>query len=77
MILTPVKSSNLAAVGYDAAQNVLHVQFKGKETVYEHRGVPKEIYELMMSADSIGSFYARNIKSNYKGQALAGEQNGS
>lgn len=72
MKLTPVQSSNIAAVGYDAISNTLFVQFKGKDTVYSHHGVPVETYELMMSADSIGSFYARNIKKNYAGQAVEG-----
>jgi hypothetical protein len=73
--LTPVQSSNIAAVGYDQDQKILFIQFKGKETIYEHRGVPFDTYELMMSADSIGSFYARNIKKNYAGQAVEGEKN--
>ncbi|MEX2462033.1 MAG: KTSC domain-containing protein [Paenibacillaceae bacterium] len=70
MQLTPVVSSNLAAVGYDNVQNVLHIQFKGNEIVYQKHGVPLEVYELMMSADSIGSFYARNIKNQYLSQPL-------
>jgi hypothetical protein len=74
MKLLPVQSSNIAAVGYDTIQNVLHIQFKGKDTVYEYNGVPVEVYELMISTDSIGSFYARNIKSNYKGKAIEGEK---
>jgi hypothetical protein len=65
MQLTPVQSSNIAAVGYDAIQNILHIQFKGNDTVYQHHGVPAEAHALMMSVDSIGSFYARNIKKNY------------
>lgn len=73
MQLTPVVSSNIAAVGYDNVQNVLHIQFKGKETVYSYQGVPVETYQLMMSADSIGSFYARHIKKNYQSEVIKHE----
>lgn len=72
MQLTPVQSSNVAAVGYDAISNTLFIQFKGKDTVYTHHGVPVETYEQMMSAESIGSFYARNIRKNFVGQAVEG-----
>jgi uncharacterized membrane protein len=70
MQLTPVKSSNLAAVGYDAIEQVLHIQFKGNETVYQKHGVPLEVYEAMMTADSIGSYYARNIKNHYSANSI-------
>ncbi|HIW33509.1 MAG TPA: KTSC domain-containing protein [Candidatus Paenibacillus intestinavium] len=66
--LIPVVSSNIAAVGYDSIQNVLSVQFKGKQTIYVYQGVPVETYQLMMVADSIGSFYARHIKKVYQSE---------
>jgi len=65
MELTPVVSSNIASVGYDVIQNILFIRFKGKETVYPYYGVPVETYEEMMSAPSIGSFYAKNIKGRF------------
>jgi hypothetical protein len=73
--LVPVVSSNIAAVGYDAVQNILSIQFKGKEKVYEYHGVSLEIYEAMMIAESIGSFYARNIKNVFKGEPMEGNVN--
>jgi hypothetical protein len=75
MDMTPVVSSNIAAVGYDQTQNNLHIQFKGKDTVYLYRGVPLELYEAMMSAESIGSFYARHIKNVIKGELMEGNVN--
>jgi len=74
MELTPVQSSNIAAVGYDNIKNCLYVQFKGKDTVYEYLGVPLETYEAMMTADSIGSFYAKNIRNVIKGQVVEAEK---
>ncbi|MEK4474294.1 KTSC domain-containing protein [Paenibacillus sp. FSL R7-0048] len=72
--LEPVVSSNIAAVGYDTESQTLFVQFKGRDTVYEHPGVPRLTYEIMMAAESIGSYYARNIKKTYPGTAAIGVQ---
>ncbi|OMD87778.1 MULTISPECIES: KTSC domain-containing protein [Paenibacillus] len=72
--LEPVVSSNIAAVGYDKEIQTLFVQFKGRDTVYEHSGVPRLTYEIMMAAESIGSYYARNIKKTYPGTAVVGDQ---
>ncbi|MCL6457362.1 MAG: KTSC domain-containing protein [Gorillibacterium sp.] len=74
MILLPVQSSNIAAVGYDNVENVLHVQFKGNEKVYTYQGVPNEEYNAMMVADSIGSYYAKNIRKKYEAVTVGGEQ---
>lgn len=71
MNLTPVESSNIAAVGYDNVQNALLIKFKGNEKVYVYLGVPVETYQLMMAADSIGSFYARHIKKVYQSEVRA------
>lgn len=72
--LQPVVSSNIAAVGYDKGSQTLFVQFKGRDTVYEHPGVPRLTYEIMMAAESIGSYYARNIKKTYPGSAVEGDR---
>ncbi|MNC25015.1 hypothetical protein D3C75_730900 [compost metagenome] len=72
--LEPVQSSNIAAVGYDKEKQTLFVQFKGRDTVYQHPGVPRLTYEIMMAAESIGSYYARNIKKTYPGAAVEGKQ---
>ncbi|MDF2650541.1 MAG: hypothetical protein K0Q73_6346 [Paenibacillus sp.] len=76
MEFTPVLSSNIAAVGYDAIQNVLHIQFIGKETTYQYHGVPVETFDEMMAAPSVGSYYAKNIKKNYKGSSAEQEKGG-
>jgi hypothetical protein len=73
MQLTPVVSSNIAAVGYDIIRNVLLIQFLGKITVYSYYGVPIELYEEMMSSKSVGSFYAKNIKGRFSNEPLPKE----
>ncbi len=69
MSLTPVSSSNLAAVGYDAWSRVLVVAFHG-DRVYEHYAVPSREYEGLLRAESHGSYYARHIRNRYSYRRL-------
>lgn len=62
MTLVPVKSSNLAAVGYDAKRQVLRVQFVNGST-YDYHGVEPELHEDLLAAPSIGGFFHREIRS--------------
>lgn len=66
-----VKSSNLDAVGYDEPTKTLHVRFKNGSR-WEYTEVPVEEYQALMSADSIGSHYAKNIKKKYEGAPYNG-----
>lgn len=58
----PVSSSNLASVGYQ--DGILEVAFKSG-SVYQYTGVPKSVYEALMSAPSHGKFFAAFIRNNY------------
>lgn len=61
--LEEVKSSMLAAVGYDAATKTLAIQFKtGKRgTVYQYPGVTPELYAELRAAPSIGAVVKQKI----------------
>ena len=65
MDLTPVKSSLIAAVGYDEAQKELTVEFKKGDT-YGYKPVPHAVYTAMLEAISVGKFFLRNIKNQYE-----------
>ncbi len=59
-----VESSNIAAIGYDATEEELHVRFNtGSEYVYFD--VPEKIYNDFMDAGSKGRYFATTIKSVY------------
>ena len=66
MQLTPVKSSNIAAVGFDPATSTLGVQFSSGAT-YHYAGVSAEDHAALMGADSIGSHFAKNIRGKFEG----------
>lgn len=60
-----VDSSNIEAIGHDAAAQELHVRFLSGDT-YVYHGVPQEVYDELMAAPSKGSYLNRMIKGNYE-----------
>jgi uncharacterized protein YdaL len=70
--LVPVTSSNVAAVGYDAASKTLAVKFNSG-SLYHYSDVPPELHAEAMKAKSIGSFLSQHVsrKFAFHGQPLA------
>lgn len=60
--MTPVKSSNLEAIGYRGTS--LFVRFKGGG-VYEYAGVPSDLYHEGLKADSPGSWFRNSVRSKF------------
>lgn len=71
----PVVSSNLAAVGYNADDLLLEVQFLDREgkagAVYEYRQVPPQVHRALMQAESKGQFFNAQIKDRYPFRKVA------
>jgi hypothetical protein len=61
----PVSSSNVATVGYDSKTQTLEIEFNNGG-VYQYFDVSQEIYEALISADSVGKFLNANIKGYYR-----------
>lgn len=61
MNMTPVSSSNLKAVGYDAATQTLRIAFISSG-IYEYSAVPSSIHAGLMAASSHGSYFDTHIK---------------
>lgn len=70
---TDVESSNIRSIGYDSNTRVLEVEFTSGK-VYQYPNVPAEAHTDLMKADSVGSFFARNIRAKYNGAPI-GEEN--
>jgi KTSC domain len=65
--LEPVKSGNIARIGYDPAKKELHVQFHprpGMKTgpVWKYAGVEPHEYDQLKTSRSVGSQFANFIK---------------
>ena len=66
----PVKSSNVASVGYDEANQILEVAFKSG-AIYQYPGVEPQTHADLMGAESIGGFVHQNIVlGGFKGQRM-------
>ena len=61
----PVVSSNVQSVGYDGPTTVLEVEFTNG-SVYQYFDVPQITYDALLSAPSVGSFLAANIKGHFR-----------
>ena len=62
--MLPVSSSSIAAIGYDAENQTVYVQFLNGST-YAYKGVPEHEFENLRTAPSIGSYLNRNYKNVY------------
>jgi hypothetical protein len=62
---TPVSSSNIASIGYNASTLTLEVEFRDG-SIYQYFDVPENVYQEFMQASSKGQFLHANIKNNYR-----------
>lgn len=64
--MSPVKSSSqVSAIGYDAASKTLAVTFKSGGT-YHYHDVPSDKYVGLQKAESAGKYLGQHIKPYYK-----------
>lgn len=63
--LTPVESSQIHAIGHNAATNTLAVQFKSKHgagSTYHYPGVTAEQHAAFAASESKGKHFGEHIK---------------
>lgn len=70
--MTPVKSSNIAAVDHDGQHTT--VQFKSGAT-WRYADVPVDKHDAMVNADSVGGYFATHIKPHHDGTKLDPAEN--
>lgn len=63
------KSSNIAAIGYNAPAKRLRVQFKNGG-IYEYANVPTNVHMELMAAESKGSHFAKHIRHKFEGKKI-------
>ena len=64
MVMVPVKSSNVAKIGYLATERTLGVQYHDG-SLYYYYTVPQSVRDGLMAATSKGSYIHQNIKGKY------------
>ncbi len=70
MVISPVSSSSLVAVGYDPARRELEIEFVSGR-VYRYFGVPAQAHQALMRARSKGRHFNARIRDRYRFRRLA------
>ncbi|TDE92794.1 KTSC domain-containing protein [Occultella glacieicola] len=65
----PVRSSAVAAVGYDPGTNELDIEYRSGD-VYRYSMVPPSVYRDLLAAPSIGAYVNRSVKPHYPGREI-------
>jgi XTP/dITP diphosphohydrolase len=73
MLRIPVESSDLVAIGYDAKERILEIEFGGGR-VYQYLQVPPDVHERFMRADSFGAFFNSFIDGHYRYDQVGKEE---
>ncbi len=60
-----VKSSNIKTIGYNQEHKLVRVEFNNGG-IYDYKEVPQEIFEEFKKSESVGSYFSKNIRNNYK-----------
>ncbi|MDP2711979.1 MAG: KTSC domain-containing protein [Solirubrobacteraceae bacterium] len=60
-----VSSSTLARAGYDDAGRILELEFTSG-ALYRYFDVPREVYDALLRADSLGRYFNREIRDRYR-----------
>lgn len=58
---TSVTSSVIASIGYDAASQVLEIEFRSGR-VYQYFAVPEHVHSGLMGTESHGSYFDTHIR---------------
>jgi hypothetical protein len=64
MLRTVVNSTTFRSIGYDPDQSLLELEFLN-DRAYQYTHVPREVYEEMRAAPSLGRFYLDHIKDRF------------
>jgi hypothetical protein len=66
----PVESSVIAEVGYNVSCQTLEVQFRSG-AIYLYYFVPQGVYDALITADSKGTYFNKQIKGVYEHHRIA------
>ena len=60
-----VQSRDIAIVGYDPETLMLEITFRGGG-VYQYKDVTEAVYQNLLRAESLGTYFNQNIKNSYE-----------
>ena len=65
MEMISVDSSNVRSVGFDDDSSTLQVEFLNG-SLYQYFDVPRQIFDGLLAAGSVGSYLHNNVKGVYR-----------
>lgn len=68
---TPVESSYIASVGYDAERSIVAVEFKDG-SVWHYAGVSAALWEALLDSESKGRFFGAQIRGRFEALKMTG-----
>lgn len=70
MIRKPVVSTNVESVGYDESSRTLEIEFHDG-SIYQYFDVPRNVFQELMTAASIGAYVNRELKGRFNYRQVA------
>jgi outer membrane lipoprotein-sorting protein len=64
--IVEVDSTVFSSVGYDAEAQALTLVFRENGRTYVYSGIPAEMGEAFINADSLGTYYHENIRGKFE-----------
>jgi hypothetical protein len=61
---TPVRSTVIAAIGYDSETAELEVEFRSGD-VYRYFAVPPSVHKALLEAESPGAYFNKHVSDHY------------
>ena len=65
-----VQSTALEQIAYDPKAHVLRAKFRDSGRTYAYQGVPQELYDGLMFADSLGAYFNSHIRDRFAFEEL-------
>ncbi|HVT12752.1 MAG TPA: KTSC domain-containing protein [Fimbriimonadaceae bacterium] len=66
----PVSSSLVVSAGYDLATQTMEIEFTSR-SIYRYENVPQSVFEGLIRADSVGSYFNAHVRDDYPYSRIA------
>lgn len=60
-----IDSTMITSVGYDSSSCILEIEFKSSGAVWQYFDFPESLWHEFRSAESLGSFWHKEIKNKF------------
>jgi hypothetical protein len=65
-----VQSTALEEIAYNEKARTLQARFRETGRTFLYRGVPQELYDALLFADSLGAFFKTHIQDRFSSEEI-------